>query len=50
MIKERQGIEHARRVFNEMDSDGDGRIGLEEFAHAYQKVDPTASMEHLAET
>lgn len=50
MIKERQGIEHARRVFNEMDSDGDGRIGLEEFANAYQKVDPTISMEHLAET
>lgn len=50
MVKERQGIEHARLVFNEMDSDGDGLIGLEEFAQAYQKVDPTVSMEHLEET
>jgi len=47
MIKDRQGIENARRLFNEIDSDGNGVIGVEEFIAAYQKKDPNLAEEHL---
>jgi hypothetical protein len=47
MVKERQGIENARRLFNEIDSDGNGVIELDEFIEAYQKKDPSVSKEHL---
>jgi hypothetical protein len=47
MVKERQGIENARRLFNEIDSDGNGVIELDEFIEAYQKKDPGVSKEHL---
>ena len=43
----RQGIENARRLFNEIDSDGNGVIGVEEFIAAYQKKDPNLAEEHL---
>ncbi|EED86320.1 predicted protein, partial [Thalassiosira pseudonana CCMP1335] len=42
-----QGIENARRVFNDIDSDGNGIIEMEEFIAAYQKVDPKVSRDHL---
>lgn len=48
MIKERQGIENTRRVFNEIDIDNDGVVSLEEFCLAYQKIDgDIISKEHL---
>jgi len=47
IIKEKQGIENTRRVFNGIDSDGDGVISSEEFIAAYQKNDDTISREHL---
>mmetsp|Transcript_5059 Transcript_5059/g.10661 ORF Transcript_5059/g.10661 Transcript_5059/m.10661 type:complete len:1565 (-) Transcript_5059:323-5017(-) len=47
MVKEKQGIENARRLFNEIDSDGNGLIELEEFIAAYQKKDANISREHL---
>jgi len=47
MIKARQGIENTRRVFNEIDVDGDGVVSLEEFVSAYQKIDSETSKEHL---
>jgi len=47
MIKDRQGIENARRLFNEIDSDGNGVIEVAEFIAAYQKIDPNVSEEHL---
>ena len=47
MIKERQGIENARRLFNKMDTNGDGVVKLSEFVGAYQNVDPTVTQEHL---
>jgi hypothetical protein len=47
MIKERQGIENARRLFNKMDTNGDGVVQLSEFVGAYQNVDPTVTQEHL---
>ena len=43
----RQGIENARRLFNEIDSDGNGVIELDEFIEAYQKKDPNVSQQHL---
>jgi hypothetical protein len=43
----RQGIENARRLFNEIDSDGNGVIEMAEFIAAYQKIDPNVSEEHL---
>ena len=43
----RQGIENARRLFNEIDLDGDGVIEVEEFIAAYQKKDPNLAEEHL---
>lgn len=43
----RQGIENARRLFNEIDSDGNGVIEVAEFIAAYQKIDPNVSEEHL---
>ena len=45
--RRRQGIENARRLFNEIDSDGNGVIELDEFIEAYQKKDPSVSTEHL---
>lgn len=47
LIKKKQGIENCRRVFNEIDVDGDGVISLEEFITTYQKADETISREHL---
>lgn len=47
MIKDHQGIENTRRVFNEIDFDCDGVISLDEFIAAYQKIDAGASKEHL---
>lgn len=47
IIKERQGIENARRFFNRIDADGDGFVSLEEFIAAYQKADSSISSEHL---
>jgi hypothetical protein len=47
VIKERQGIENTRRVFNEIDIDGDGVVSLEEFIAAYQKIDASISRDHL---
>ena len=47
MIKERQGIENARRFFHRSDVDGDGFVSLEEFIAAYQKADNSISSEHL---
>jgi len=47
MIKERQGMENSRRVFNGIDVDGDGVITEEEFITAYQKNDADISKEHL---
>lgn len=44
MIKSRQGIENTRRVFNEMDTDNDGVVSLEEFMQEYSrrtKVSPS---------
>jgi Ca2+-binding EF-hand superfamily protein len=46
-VLRRQGIENARRLFNEIDSDGNGVIELDEFIEAYQKKDPSVSKEHL---
>jgi len=47
MVKDRQGIENTRRVYNGIDLDGDGVISLEEFIAAYQKTDVDISKEHL---
>jgi len=47
MIKERQGVENARRVYNEIDIDGDGVVSLQEFVNAYQKIDNNISKDHL---
>ena len=47
MVKERQGIENTRRVFTEIDVDGDGVISLDEFIAAYQKTAVNISREHL---
>lgn len=47
MLKERQGIENTRRVFNEIDVDSDGVISLDEFIAAYQKIDNEVSKTHL---
>jgi Ca2+-binding EF-hand superfamily protein len=47
MIKDHQGIENTRRVFNEIDFDCDGVISLDEFIAAYQKIDAGTSKEHL---
>ena len=47
MIKDHQGIENTRRVFNEIDVDCDGVISLDEFIAAYQKIDAGTSEEHL---
>jgi hypothetical protein len=47
MVKERQGIENTRRVFNEIDIDGDGVVSLSEFISAYQKIDANISRDHL---
>ena len=47
LVKERQGIEHTRRVYNEIDTDGDGVVDLDEFISAYQKIDCNISKEHL---
>ena len=47
MIKDHQGIENTRRVFNEIDVDCDGVISLDEFIAAYQKIDAGTSKEHL---
>jgi len=47
MVKERQGIENTRRVFNGIDVDGDGVVSLEEFIATYQKTDVNISKEHL---
>lgn len=46
-VLRRQGIENARRLFNEIDSDLNGVIELNEFIEAYQKKDPSVSKEHL---
>ena len=45
--RSRQGIENARRLFNEIDSDGNGVIGVDKFIAAYQKKDPNLAEEHL---
>ena len=47
MVKERQGVENTRRVFNEIDIDNDGVVSMEEFIAAYQKIDTDVSREHL---
>ncbi|KAL7540954.1 hypothetical protein ACHAXR_010517, partial [Thalassiosira sp. AJA248-18] len=47
MIMERQGIENTRRVFNEIDEDGDGVVTVEEFITAYQSIDSEISRAHL---
>jgi hypothetical protein len=47
MIKDLQGVENTRRVFNEIDIDGDGVVSLDEFIAAYQKIDSSTSKEHL---
>ena len=47
LVKERQGIEHTRRVYNEIDTDGDGVVDIDEFISAYQKIDSNISKEHL---
>eukprot|EP00581_Thalassiosira_minuscula_P013408 CAMPEP_0183716566 /NCGR_PEP_ID=MMETSP0737-20130205/10436_1 /TAXON_ID=385413 /ORGANISM="Thalassiosira miniscula, Strain CCMP1093" /LENGTH=1583 /DNA_ID=CAMNT_0025945857 /DNA_START=119 /DNA_END=4870 /DNA_ORIENTATION=+ len=47
MIKERQGIENTRRMFAQIDANGDGTVSMEEFIEAYQKVDANISKEHL---
>lgn len=43
----RQGIENARRLFNKIDSNGNGAIELSEFIAAYQEIDPTVTQIHL---
>lgn len=43
----RQGIENARRLFNEIDADGNGVICEKEFIAAYKKKDPNISEQHL---
>ena len=47
MIKDRQGVENTRRVYNEIDIDGDGVVSLQEFVNAYQKIDNNISKDHL---
>lgn len=47
MIKDHQGIENTRRVFNKIDVDRDGVISLEEFIAAYQANSISSSKEHL---
>lgn len=47
MVKQVQGIENTRRVFNEIDINNDGVVSLEEFIAAYQKIDVELSEEHL---
>lgn len=47
MIKQVQGIENTRRVFNEIDVNNDGVVSLEEFITAYQTIDSELSEEHL---
>ena len=37
MIKSRQGVENIRRMFNEMDTDNDGVVSLEEFMQEYSR-------------
>ena len=43
----RQGVENARRLFNKIDSNGNGSIELSEFISAYQKIDPSVADVHL---
>lgn len=43
----RQGVENARRLFNKIDSRGNGSIELPEFIAAYQKIDPSVPETHL---
>jgi len=47
MIKDHQGIENTRRVFNEIDVGCNGVISLDVFIAAYQKIDAGTSKEHL---
>jgi len=47
MVKQVQGIENTRRVFNELDVNNDGVVSLEEFIAAYQTIDAELSEEHL---
>ena len=47
MVKQVQGIENTRRVFNEIDVNNDGVVSLEEFIAAYQTIDAELSEEHL---
>ena len=46
MIKSRQGIENTRRMFNEMDTDNDGVVSLEEFMKEYSRR-TSVSTDHL---
>ena len=45
----RQGIENAKRLYNKIDTDGDGFIQLPEFVLAYQKIDSTVTSSHLGQ-
>lgn len=47
MIKERQGVDRFREIFNSIDRDQNGTLDFDEFVAAYQKLNPDVSMIQL---
>eukprot|EP00984_Skeletonema_dohrnii_P018638 scaffold8739_cov69-Skeletonema_dohrnii-CCMP3373.AAC.2 len=47
MIKEREGVDKYRKIFEEIDADGSGELDFDEFVEAYKKINPDVSLPQL---
>jgi len=47
LIKEREGVDRYRKIFEEIDVDGSGELDFDEFVDAYKKINPDVSLTQL---